>query len=163
MNWVDYAIVAVIVVSVLIGLARGLIRELLSLIVWACALLVAWIFYPDIQGLLEPWIPAGSVRLAAAYLILVFGVLVIGTLLGHLLTALVEKTALTGTDRLLGGLFGIARGGLLIAMVTFLVALTPLPEDIWWKESSLIGRFQVLAERVIGAVPPELADRVKRL
>lgn len=163
MNWIDYAIIAIVVVSATIGLARGLIRELFSLVVWACALMVAWYFYPQVQGHLEPWIPVDAIRLAAAFLILVFAVLLVGTPLGYLLTRLVEKTGLTGTDRMLGGLFGAARGALLIAMAVFLGALTPLPEATWWQGSGLIGRFQVLGTRVLDAVPAEVADRIKQL
>jgi membrane protein required for colicin V production len=163
MNWIDIAIVGLILVSVLVGLARGLVREVLSLAIWACALLVAWLYHPRLLVLFESWTESGSVRLAASFAILVFIVLIIGTLVGHVLTTLVEKTGLTGTDRLLGGLFGALRGGLLIAMSVFLAALTPLPEDAWWKESAFIGRFQVLAEQVLNEVPPGLVERVKQL
>lgn len=163
MIWVDFVIIALVGFSALIGLARGLIREVLSLVIWLSALLVAWIYYPQLQPHLAPWISTTSVRMAGAFLVLVLAVLVVGTLLGHLLTTLVEKTGLSGTDRLLGLLFGAARGALLTAMVVFLAALTPVPEDPWWKDSVLIGRFQVLAEQVLAQMPPELIERVKSL
>ena len=163
MTWVDFAIVGIIAVSALVGLARGLIREVLSLAVWASALLLAWIYFPKLEGHLATWMAAGTVRQAVAFLMLVLIVLVIGTLIGHLVTVLVERTGLTGTDRLLGGFFGALRGALLIAMSVFLAALTPLPEDDWWQGSAFIGRFQVLAERVLSEVPPGLVERVKSI
>jgi membrane protein required for colicin V production len=163
MNWVDFVIIGLISISALVGLARGLIREVLSVAVWASALLLAWIYFPKLEGHLAPWMDAGTIRMAAAFLILVLVVLVVGTLIGHLLTLLVEKTGLTGTDRLLGGLFGAVRGALLIAMSVFLAALTPLPDDDWWKGSAFIDRFQVLAQSVLSEVPPRLVERVKRL
>jgi membrane protein required for colicin V production len=162
-NWVDSILLGVIALSILVGLARGLVREVLSLAMWACALLVAWFQYPRLQPLLAEWIASESIRMAAAFLIIVLLVLVVGTLIGHLVARLVERGGLTGTDRLLGGLFGAVRGGLLIAMAVFLAALTPLPEDVWWEGSALIGRFQVLAEQVLGEVPPEVVERVKKL
>lgn len=163
MNWVDSIILAVIALSVLVGLARGLVREVLSLAMWACALLVARFYFPRLQPLLAEWIASESIRMAAAFLIIVLVVLVVGTLIGHLVTRLVDRSGLTGTDRLLGGLFGAVRGGLLIAMAVFLAALTPLPEDAWWQDSALVGRFQALAEQVLGEVPPRVVERVKSL
>jgi membrane protein required for colicin V production len=163
MNWVDLAIVSIVALSALVGLARGLVREALAVAMWACALLVAWAYFPQVEGYLRDWISAGSVRMATAFLTLVLLVLAAGSLFGHLLTRLVERSGLTGTDRLLGGLFGTVRGGLIVAMSVFLVSLTPLPEDAWWKDSALIGRFQALAERLLGDVPPEVAERIKYL
>lgn len=163
MIWVDYVIISIVGLSALIGFARGLIREVLSLGIWIGAALVAWTYYKPLSVILEPWISISSVRFGAAFLVLVFIVLILGAIFGHLLTVLVEKTGLTGTDRLMGVVFGGARGALLVAMLVFLGALTPLPDDPWWQESALIGRFQVLAERVLGELPPRVADKLKSL
>jgi membrane protein required for colicin V production len=163
MNWVDLTILGIVAVSAIVGLARGLVRELFSLAMWAGAVLVAWAYFPKLQVYLEPWVAAGSVRMAVAFLILVLLVVIAGSLFGHLLVRLVERSGLTGTDRLLGGLFGTVRGGLIVAMSVFLAALTPMPEDAWWTESALIGRFQVLAERVLDELPPEVPGWVKDL
>ena len=81
-------------------------------------------------------------------------VLILGAIFGQLLTTLIDKTGLTGTDRLLGILFGAARGAVLVAVLVYLAALTPMPEDPWWKESQLIGHFQTLADRLLDADPP---------
>ena len=163
MGWVDYAIVAVIALSALVGLARGLVRELLSIGIWVSAALVAWLYYQALDAWLVDWVSSASVRKGAAVLILVFAVLFVGALVGHLIASLVEKTGLTGTDRLLGVLFGAARGALLVAMLAFLGGLTPLSEDAWWGESMLMGRFQTMAERLLSEIPPELVERAKAL
>ncbi|MBK1701320.1 CvpA family protein [Thiococcus pfennigii] len=163
MIWVDYLILGIIALSALIGLARGLIREVLSLGVWVAALFLAWLFFRDLAGQLTPWVATPSVRLAVAFLMLVFGVLLAGALLGFLLTTLVEKTGLTGYDRLLGVVFGAARGGVLVALLVFVATLTPLPEDPWWQASQLIPPFHQLAERLLGLVPPEIGARLKEI
>jgi membrane protein required for colicin V production len=163
MIWIDLIIIAVIGLSALIGFARGLIREVLSLAIWIGAILVAWIYHRELATHLIAWISTPSVRLGAAFLILVFAVLIAGSIVGHLLTTLVEKTGLTGTDRLFGVVFGGVRGALLVAMLVFLGALTPLPDDPWWGQSVLIGRFQALAERILDEVPQDVVDRVKSL
>lgn len=163
MIWVDYVIIGLIALSALIGFSRGLVREVLSLVMWLGAGFIAWTFHKALAVELTPWISTPSVRLGAAFLMLVFAVLILGAILGHLLGVLVEKTGLTGTDRMLGVVFGTARGALLVAMVVFLAAFTPLPEDPWWQESRLIGRFQVLAEQILEQVPADLIERLKEV
>jgi membrane protein required for colicin V production len=135
----------------------------LSFVIWLGAVFVGWVFYEELAPELSRWISSPSVRLGAAFLILVVAVLILGALLGHLVSVLVEKTGLSGTDRVMGVIFGAARGAVLIAMLAFLGALTPLPEDYWWQNSALIGRFQVLAERILQQIPPQAMDRLKTL
>jgi membrane protein required for colicin V production len=163
MIWVDYVILGILGLSALIGFVRGLVREVVSLAIWIGAVLVAWAFYQPLAEQLTPWISTPSVRLGAAFLILLFAVLILGAIVGHLLSLLVEKTGLTGTDRLLGVVFGGVRGAVLVAMLVFLAGLTALPEDPWWRESALVGRFQVLAERILGELPPEVTERFQNL
>ena len=163
LNWVDGVIAGLILFSGLIGFARGLVREAWSLVIWCAALLAAWLYHSHFVDLLAEWIALQSLRPAAAFALVAFVVLIVGAVIGHWITGLVQKTGLTGTDRLLGLLFGGARGGLLAALAVFLAALTPMAEESWWKDSMLIGRFQVLAERALSEVPPELVDRVKNL
>ncbi|MGA7981993.1 MAG: CvpA family protein [Chromatiaceae bacterium] len=163
MTWVDYVIIGIIALSALIGLARGLIREVVSLVVWVAAIYIAWTHYRSVADQLAQWISTPAVRMAAGFLILAFTVLIAGALLGYLLSTLVEKTGLTGTDRLLGAVFGAGRGVVLVAMLVFLGALTPLQQDSWWKQSALVGRFQVLAERILGRIPADTVDKLKNL
>jgi membrane protein required for colicin V production len=163
MTWVDYVIIGIIALSALIGLARGLIREVVSLGVWVAAIYVAWTHYHEVSDQLTPWISTPSVRIAAGFLIIAVLVLIVGALVGFLLSTLVEKTGLTGTDRLLGAIFGAGRGVVVVAMLVFLGALTPMKEDPWWKQSALVGRFQALAQRILGQIPPQALDKVKDL
>lgn len=163
MVWIDYAIIGIVGLSALIGLTRGLLREVLSFVIWLGALLIAWTFHRELAVELTRWFPNPTIRLAAAFAILVFAVLILGAIFGHLLSLLVDKTGLTGTDRTLGVVFGTARGAILVAMLVFLGALTPLPEDDWWQGSALIGRFQVLAQLVLEQIPPEAMEPLKNL
>jgi len=163
LNGIDALILGLIAFSVLIGLGRGLVRELLALMIWALALLLAWRHYPLLMPELEAWLPGETSRAAGAFALLTLGLVMAGGLLGYLLTSLVELAGLRWTTRLLGGLFGALRGSLILAMLAFLAALTPLPEQAWWQESRLIGRFQVLAERLLAEVPPEIQERVRTL
>jgi membrane protein required for colicin V production len=116
-----------------------------------------------VAAALAPWIGTPSLQLGAAVLLIVIGVLIAGAMLAWLLSTLVEKTGLSGTDRLLGVVFGAARGAVLVALIVFLLALTPITEDLWWDQSRLIGQFQLLADMILSMVPPEVTDRVKSI
>ncbi len=163
MIWVDYLIVGVLLLSAVIGLVRGLIREVVSLVIWGIAIFVAWTFYQPVADMLTPWVSTPSLRLGLGVLILIVGVLFVGAIMAYILTLLVEKTGLTGTDRLLGLVFGAARGAVIVALAVFLAALTPLTTDAWWQESNLLVHFQHLADQLLALVPPEVTERVKSI
>ena len=163
MTWIDYGIIGIIAVSALVGLARGLMREVLSFVIWLGALFIAWTFYKELAAELSSWVASPTIRLGVAFLILVFLILILGAIFGHLLSILVRKTELTGTDRALGAVFGTARGAIVVAMLVFLGALTPVAQDDWWQQSTLTGRFEVLAQRILDRVPQVAADKLKSL
>jgi membrane protein required for colicin V production len=146
MNWADYTLIAVILVSVLIGLFRGLIREVMALVVWVAAFWVAFVFADKGEALLAPTVDLPSARLAIAFALLFLAVLLLGSIINYLLGQLIEKTGLSGTDRFLGMFFGAARAMVLVLSLVLLSGLTPVPNDPWWQESKLLPRFQVLAQ-----------------
>lgn len=163
MVWVDYVIIGIIALSAIVGLARGLIREVIALAVWIAALAAAWFFYKPLAAWLSAYISTPSVQIGAAVLIIVLGVLIAGAIIAYLLSTLVEKTGLTGTDRVLGVVFGAARGAVLVALLVFLASLTPVTQDPWWNESKLLGQFKVLADWMLAQVPPDVTERIKAL
>lgn len=160
MIWIDYSIIGVIVFSLLIGVVRGFIKEVLSLATWGVALWVGLNFSRPFAALLEAQIAHPSARIAAAFGILVATTLILGALIGFLLNELVKKTGLSGTDRFIGMFFGIARGALMVSILILLAGFTPLPEDPWWKESQLIPHFQKLALWLRNFIPSGLAGHI---
>ncbi len=160
MIWIDYAIIALIVISLLIGLLRGLIKEAFSLVVWILAIWIGLTFSREFSVFLESMISYPSARIASAFAILFVVTLILGALISFLLNELVKKTGLTGSDRFLGMIFGIGRGLVVVAIIVMLAGLTPLPEDSWWKESVLIPPFQALAVWLRDHIPSGLASYV---
>jgi len=141
MNWADWTIIAIIVISGLFSLKRGFVREALSLATWVTAFIVARLFTAPLSLLLQDYIDTPSARIAVAFAILFLATLVVGALVSALVAALVQATGLSSTDRILGVGFGIARGGLLIVVLVSLLGITPAIEDPWWHESQLIPHF----------------------
>ena len=160
MIWVDYIIIGIIALSSVISLIRGFVREALSLAVWILAFFVAWTFFRDLAPHLV-WFSLPSVRLGLALAILFLVTLMVGGLVNYLIGQLVEKTGLTGTDRLIGMLFGAARGVLLVTLLILLAGLTPFPEDPWWKSSQLISYFQELAVWLKTLLPEDLGEKFR--
>jgi membrane protein required for colicin V production len=160
MIWIDYVILGVIGLSTIISLVRGFVREALSLVVWVFAFWVAWTFFRELAGHLGVF-SVPSVRLGVAFAILFIATLIVGALVNYLIGQLVDKTGLSGTDRLIGMLFGAARGALLVAVLVLLAGLTPFPEDPWWQESSLLGHFQELATWLKGLLPEDIGERFR--
>ena len=158
MNWPDYAILAVIVLSTGVGALRGFIKEVFALLVWAAAFLVAYRFGGDLAALMEDSVSLPSARTAMGFTGLFIAVLLVGGLLNYLLGRLVESTGLSGSDRLLGGVFGAVRGLALVLAVLLVGGLTPLPADPWWQESRTIARLMPLVERAASYLPESITE-----
>lgn len=160
MIWIDYAITCLIVVSAVIGVVRGFIKEAFALAAWVIAVGVGMHYSRDFAVLLKDVISYPSARIAVAFGLLFFMTLILGSLISFILHHLIEKTGLTGTDRLLGMVFGVGRGAVLVSVLVMLAGITPLPEDPWWKQSSLIPPFQSLAVWLKDHIPSDMAGYI---
>jgi membrane protein required for colicin V production len=157
MIWVDYAIIAILVVSAGISVLRGFLREALSLAGWVLAFWLALTFADDVSGLFSRYVSQPSMRHGLAFFTIVVGTLVITAIVMYLVRLIIDKTEITGTDRALGIVFGIARGIVIVAILVLLAGLTALPKDPWWRESIFLPHFQVLAVEIQSLLPPEVA------
>ncbi len=157
MNWADYAIIAVLALSMLMGLWRGFIAEVLALAIWFCAFWVAWLFGPQLALRLEATIPTPSARIMLAYVLCFIAVLVAGAILAFVMRKLVAGSGLSGSDRLLGMVFGLVRGLALVVLVVFVLGAL-FRRDPWWQESRLLPTFQVGADWLAARLPAEVAS-----
>ena len=134
LGWVDIALLAVFGLSVLVGLWRGFVFEIVSLLGW----LVAFVMANSAGPFLADFVPVASspeVKLWIAYLIVFVVILLTCTLLARMLRALVAATPLSFVDHLLGGVFGVARGALICVVIGTLVMLSPYATSTTWKTS----------------------------
>ncbi len=116
MNWADWVIVALIAVSALLSLKRGFVKEALSLVTWVMAFIIARLFADQLSTLLTSYIDTPSARVVAAFVLLFVVVLFTGALMNNLIGMLIKATGLSSTDRLLGMVFGVARGCILVVV-----------------------------------------------
>lgn len=155
-NWVDYIIIAIIALSVLISVMRGFVREVISLVIWVAAIAVSFIFYRYIADLLVNFIHSDSVRLVVSFVGLFLVTLVLGILINYLIGQLVANTGLSGTDRVLGIIFGVARGILVVVLLMMLMSLTPFDKESVWQESVLVPHFQPLEDWLSSFFPESM-------
>ncbi len=160
MLWVDIAILTIIGVSALISVLRGLIKEVLSLVAWILAIWVGITFTEPVAQLFVSYVSYPSARLFLAFLALFISTLIIMGIANHLIGKLVTSTGLSGTDRALGIVFGMIRGGAIVAVLVLLAGFTPVPQDPWWQESIFIGHFQDLALAAQPYLPEEIAEHL---
>lgn len=157
MNWIDITILGVLGLSVLIGLWRGLVSEVLALVIWIAAFWVAWLLGPTVSEQLHMiTVPAG--RVAAGYALCFVLVLVLGALLRFLVQRLLVSTGLSGTDRLLGMVFGLARGVLLVCLLVFLCQFTAFTREPPWRQSLLLPPFQSATIWLGQQIPPGVRE-----
>ena len=153
MIWADWFLLAVLVVSILIGVIRGFTREVLGLVSWVVAIVASLLLGPSAIGWLEPHITTPSLRIAGAYALVFLVALVLGAVVTSVVSLLVRKSALSGVDRMVGGGFGLLRGVLIGVVFVCLVGITPARQDPWWKESMFIPRLEWLADGFRSLLP----------
>jgi membrane protein required for colicin V production len=161
MTWLDYAVLGVLGASVAWGIWRGLVREIVSLLGWLVAFLSASLFAGPLAAHLPASIPSPDLRAIAAFLAIFVVALVVTTLLGVVLSHLVKAVGLGGLDRVLGALFGAARGLLLLAVIALLAGLTSAPRQTWWRDSLSGGTLVATALALQPWLPPTFAERLR--
>lgn len=157
MNWVDLAILAIVGLSTAFSLVRGFVRETIVFIGLIAGLWAAFNFMDVAGGWFERWIEDPSIRLALGFVVVLGAVLIASGILSGLLRLAVNVTGLTGTDRVLGGIFGAARGAIVVAALVLLADLTDLRGRAWWQESTMLPVFESAADEIRRILPEELA------
>lgn len=147
MNWADLAILAVLLVSSLISIKRGFVKEALSLVGWVVAFVVAMLFHGALATLFVNVIESPSVREMLAFATLFAATLIVAAMANYLIGELIRMTGLAGTDRMFGMVFGLVRGIIVVLAVVLLIpGVIPIDQEGWWQESSLIPHFLAMEQ-----------------
>lgn len=154
----DYIVLAILVVSGFLGLLRGLVKEVLSLIAYLAAFLAAIWWAPRVSVWLTPYIVNDLLRTAVAYAVVFVIVLLLVGLVNVTLGTLIKKTGLTPADHGLGSLFGVLRGVLIILVLVSLGGYTDLPKEPWWRDARLSPVAVQGVQAIKNILPPSLAS-----
>ena len=151
MQWIDIVILAILAISTLVSAYRGFIKEILSLVAWLIAFFVASNFYEPMAKLFT-FTDDSKVQIALALVVLFFGTLMIIGLVNYLVTTLLKKTGLSGTDRMLGMVFDLARGVIIVLAMAMCFQLIlkygffeKIPGQPWYANAVVLPEVNKMA------------------
>jgi membrane protein required for colicin V production len=158
---VDYFILVVLLVSALVGISRGLFKEVLALASWFVA---AWVAYHYTNYLSTEWLSTFHmdelVSLGVSFLILFILVLIVCGLLGGVIQKIILSAGLSVTDRFLGLVFGLVRGGLVVVIMATLAALTPITQTVAWQKAITRPAVDMATGLIKGWLPADWAKQL---
>lgn len=157
----DYAVLTVILASVLLGLWRGVVSEILALAAWVVAFLVARAEAAEVARWLAGQIADPGMRLAAAYVLVFVGVLLVFAIARMLISLMLKAVGLGLLDRLLGAGFGVLRGMVVVLMAVLVAGMTPLPKADWWRDAMLAPPLETAVIAAKPWLPAEAAKRIR--
>jgi membrane protein required for colicin V production len=160
-GWVDWALLAVLLASVIVGLVRGLVFEVLSLLGWVAAFVAAQMMSPDVAPHLPVGAPGSALNHGAAFAVVFVLALIAWMLMARLIRLLVHATPLTLIDRTLGGVFGLVRAMVLLLAVATVVSFTPAVRAGPWQASHGAAWLGVLLSGLKPVLPPAVARHLQ--
>lgn len=161
MSLLDLIVVLVLVLTVVRGLMRGLTETLFSLAAWLLAFVLGKWGALMVAPMLPVAVENPGIRYFAGFAV-IFLVVLIGTLLlGHALATLVKAVGLGSVDTALGGVLGLAKGGVILIGLTLAAGLTSLPRTDFWKQAWLSGSLQAMAQHALPLLPDDVAKYVR--
>lgn len=183
LNWVDYALLAVFFISILGGLVRGGVREIISLCTWIAAFIIAGLFAKPLalafssSESVQATISSAATSpiaettanqvsmfaLGISFLVLFLVTILVGSLIGYFANRIVEGAGISFFNRFLGAIFGFVRGYLFVLLIVFIVQLSPISQQTYWTNSSLVKSFQPAAEWLGNKVQPGIESLKSRV
>lgn len=157
----DFCVLAIVLGSVVVAVVRGFVTELLSLGSWVFAFWCAKQFSPGMSGFLPEALANQGLRLVASFIVLFFGTWLATALLRVLLTSALDSSGLGGINRMLGAVFGFARGMLLVTVLVLLAGLSDLPKQAVWRNALLSHPLESVALGLRPWLPALLAENIR--
>ena len=157
--WLDCVIAAVIGLSVITGLFRGFVKELIALGVWVLAIWLASSYSQSVSVWVHSYIADKTACLAVAFIAVMIGVLIAGAIVNTIISMLLHRSGLSGIDRLLGMGFGFVRGVFIVALLMLVVKMTSIPSDEYRNQSRLYALFDPMVDWLYSFTP----DVIKKM
>lgn len=161
MTLFDYGVIAVISISLLMGAWRGVVGEIIAIVAWVVAFLVAQNFSFLAENLFFGHITDPEVRSLLAWIVVFIIVLILMALVRMAASSTVHNLGLGVSDRFLGLIFGFARGLFLIVILVAMGGMTSLPKQPWWFKAQLAPPLETLVLASKDKLPDEIAKRIQ--
>jgi membrane protein required for colicin V production len=161
LNWVDYTLMGIVLLSTVISFFRGFLREAISLISWVSALVFALLFSDQLQKLMTDWIGSELLRYVLAFIVIFVAVILLGIIINAIVHLFVKSTGFSLPDRLMGLFFGFIRGILVVLVLLMFVNMGTLTETDALVQSRLAKYFKP-AVTWMGSYLPDAMQEVSR-
>ena len=159
---VDFIVIGIVALSAILGLIRGFVREAISLVGFAAAMYVAYKYASLFASQFLSSVPGGlTSQHVIAFICIFVGVLIISKIIAGLLNRFISSVGLSFFDRLLGAVFGLLRGALIVVVMSTLFALTDLPKSSEWKDALTIPAVEMAVGFIKSWLPDDWANRLK--
>ncbi len=157
----DYVVLGIVAVSLMLGLWRGVVSELIALAAWVMAVMAALEFGADAGKAIFTGLADPAIRVLAGCALVFVGVLVFMSLIRLAVRSMVKALGLSLSDRLLGMFFGLARGVLLVMLLVAAGGMTSAPQQPWWKEATLAPPLETAVLVAKPWLPDDLAKKIR--
>ncbi len=157
----DYAVLAGIALSVLLGMWRGVVSEVLALAAWILAIVLGKFFAPVFSSELARWIADPSLRYLTAFAVIAIAVLLLASMVRLLVSGLLKAVGLGLIDRFLGAMFGLVRGMVVILVLVMAGGLTAIPKQSWWRDAMFAPPLETMVVAMKPWLPREWAGRIR--
>jgi membrane protein required for colicin V production len=155
----DYIILAIILLSAVVGLVQGFLKEVCSLLTWVLAIWLAWHFGPALAPHLGGLLADERFGVWAGRAIVFIVVLITGAIIGFAINHFVRLSLFSGLDRMLGFLLGLVRGVVIVAFVIILAQSVRMDGEGWWQRSKLLPVVSPVASALRAVIGEYLPDR----
>jgi membrane protein required for colicin V production len=161
LTYFDYAVIAIVGLSVVVSMMRGAMKEMLAILGWIAAFYVAKAYSPLLATFLPEGIPTEALKTLIAFIILLIAVLFLNGLLTMAVSGVISKVGLGWINRFLGMLFGFAKGLLISCVLVLLAGLTSLPKEQMWTDAVLSEPLEMLVKSALPWLPESVSKHVK--
>lgn len=153
MNWVDYVLLVVILLSMVTGVMRGLMKEAISLMIWILAFWLAFTYVQPLSDILKPYLHDTMMRGMLSFIAIVLGTVIVGALFNMILSSILKRSGLSPLDRFLGMGFGFVRGVFIVALMILAVNMSGVLSETAREHSQLYPKFEPLVQWLNGFTP----------
>jgi membrane protein required for colicin V production len=153
MNWIDISIITVVSISILTGLFRGFVKEAIALCTWIIAIWLAFQYTEVLDVYLKSYLQDETIRNIASFMLILIATLLLGSIVNAILSFILRKAGLGGTDRLLGMGFGLIRGVLIVSLIMLGIKMSSLPYQKYRTESKLYASLDPIVNTLYQHMP----------
>lgn len=177
MNIVDIIVIVIFASSIVIGFGRGFVKEVISFLSLIAAVVIATLFSNQVATSMtnSPTVhhlvgrssdamgvntaqPASYIAVGLSFFLILIGVLIIGAIIGAILNSIFQFGVLGASNRIFGAVFGLVRGFIIAIILVFVLKLTPLSDETWWKDSRFVVASMPVVQWLSRSTSPALAD-----